>query len=176
MNARLATLPLTPRRLLAVSLAAVSVLVPLMLIWVSVGGLADNWARRAALAGEVGALRESLAGRAAAMPAGAAISASVEAADAALVRRADALDAALEAAGAEAARRGPLRAHELGGVVERRLTVTLVGAPEALAAALAHASGTPGFAVSDAVFDAPASGAVRLELTLVELVADEAGS
>ena len=176
MTVWFATFPAAPRRIFAVSLALISIVIPLGLIWLSAGGLAHNWTHRAALADEVGALAERLSQRAEARPVGAGISNSVGAADEALERRADRLSAAIEAVGAVTLRREAVRSVNASGIVERRLTLVAAGQPEALAAALSDSARSSDLAVSAMVLEASAPGQTRVELTLVELVADGAGS
>ena len=176
MTAWLSTLSAAPRRFLALGLAASSVALPLALVWLSAGGLAQNWDRRAALASEISALSDGLSARVAVMPGGAGLSASIVAADQALEQRAERFSAAIEAAGASIVSRGSVRALNASDVVERRVTFVLAGTPATLSRALAEASRTPELAVSDFLIEALGPQQLEVELTLVEVVADQAGS
>jgi hypothetical protein len=171
MSARLALLSDGPRRLLALAVAALSVVIPALLVWISVAGVAERWSARAMLAEETSSLRAALNERSEG-PAGAGVSPNAGAADAVLIQRAEALADALEAQGASVLQLSSPEGVSARGVAERRLTLTAAGAPAGVAAALSAAAADPGLAVSFAEFDAPRDGAVQVRLVLVEVLAE----
>jgi hypothetical protein len=171
MTARFALLPDRVRRVLALSLAALSLALPALLIWVSVSGVMARGAAHEALHREVSALRAALSETAVA-PAGASISDDVNAADTRLTQRADAIAGALERAGASLLQSGFPETVSAGGVSERRLSLTAAGSPDALAGALTEAAQDPALAVSFVQIDAPRDGTVQARLVLVEVLAE----
>lgn len=171
MTARLAVLPPAPRKALAIAVAGLSVILPVLLVVTSLAGLAEPWTARSELKREVAALSAGLAEPAPAV-AGAGVSPDGEAAEAALEQRIARLTALSDTHGARFLGRdggGQIRTR---GVEEHRARVIFDGSAAAMAALLAEAGEDPRLAVSDAVFHAPAPGRVRAELTLVEVVAN----